>query len=93
MIEPSGAVMLGSSLEPKKLSDMIWRGAQSSKAWASCRSCEQTLLVDIPNPTAGPSKPHKNGYSNSPCNKSGFLIVQEGPLHGIYWEGYGAAEL
>jgi hypothetical protein len=28
-----------------------------------------------------------------PCNKSGFLIVQEDPLHPIYWEKCGAAEL
>src|SRR6266851_9745407 len=42
--------------------------------------------------TAGPSEPGRNGYPNSPCNKSGFLIVPEDPLHRIYWEEYGAAE-
>jgi hypothetical protein len=31
--------------------------------------------------------------TGSPCNKSGFLIVQEDPLHRIYWEKCGAAEL
>ena len=33
-----------------------------------------------------------NGYSNSPCNKSGHLTVQEHPQHRIYWEEYGSGD-
>src|SRR5437764_14432429 len=33
-----------------------------------------------------------NGYPNSPCNKSGYLTVQEHPQHQIYWEEYGLGD-
>ena len=74
-----------------KLGDIDWhpitaRVGEFRNLWAD-------ILVDLPHPTAEPSKPGKNGNPNSPCNKSGFLIVQEDPLHWIYWEKCGAAEL
>lgn len=34
----------------------------------------------------------KSVYPNSPCNKSGHLIVQDYPQHRIYWEEYGSGD-
>ena len=48
--------------------------------------------MDTDIPTAEASESGKIGYPNSPCNKSGHLIVQEDPFHRIYWEEYGAAD-
>jgi hypothetical protein len=62
MIEQNAAVML--VVEAKKLGDT--NCPQQPKALASSASSEQTFLVDIPNPTAGPTEPGKKRVSELP---------------------------
>jgi hypothetical protein len=90
LIEESVAVMLAARTDEARRH----RQAPDHRTrWRVPQLVSRPILVDLPHPTAGPSEPGKNGNPNSPCNKSGFLIVQEDPLHRIYWEKCGAAEL